>query len=418
MPGSDTRTQHAWELLADYRAGSTALFASPTRTLLASGNQLPGGVLGRAGSLADHAGGRVDRALAALFEQYEAPVVLAAVPYDATQPSCVVVPDFVQVAGPLDETAPPRAVAPQAGNGAGNGSRNGRGHNGHGPAPSWQISPRPSRSGYARSVSRAVEQIGGGQLDKVVLARSLDLDGGVVDAATILGRLARRDPHGYTYALELPATASGSSRRIVGASPELLVARSGPSVIARPLAGSAARSADPIEDARRGAALLASAKDRAEHEFVVDGVSATLRPYCATLSSPAEPTLVRTATMWHLLSEVEGELLDPSTSSLTLALALHPTPAVCGTPTPTAQAAIRDLEDFDRGFYAGAVGWCDASGDGEWAITLRCAELRDDTIRLYAGAGIVTGSDPAEEVEETGAKFRTMLDAMGIEHDA
>lgn len=118
--------------------------------------------------------------------------------------------------------------------------------------------------------------------------------------------------------------------------------------------------------------------------------------------------------MWHLSTELKGELTDLSVSSLELAAALHPTPAVCGTPTNAAKEAIKQIEPFDRGFFTGMVGWCDADGDGEWVVTIRCAEAEEHALRLYAGAGIVAGSKPEEELAETSAKFRTMLLAMGM----
>jgi len=430
MASSDTRALSGEQLLAGYRAGATSFFASPSRTILATGNRLAPSTT--------YAMGRLDIEIRDLLDQYDIPLVLAAVPYDPAGAGCVVVPEALEVTGPLDDGLGDEAPADGAlahyvltnrpERRAINGHDSRRATTGSTAHPSrtpyaerWAstgITARPSRADYADSVADAVERIRAGELGKVVLARSLDLTGGQVDATAILAGLARRDPHGYTYALDLPPTASGTQRRLVGASPELLVARTGRRVVARPVAGSAARSPDPDEDVRRGAALLASAKDLAEHAFVVDAVVASLTPYCRDLRAPTRPTLVGTATMWHLLTEVSGELVDPSTTSLALALALHPTPAVCGTPTAAAHVAIGELETFDRDFYAGVVGWCDAAGDGEWAVALRCAELRTDTIRLYSGAGIVAGSDPASEVEETSAKFRTMLDAMGLDHDA
>jgi isochorismate synthase len=148
---------------------------------------------------------------------------------------------------------------------------------------------------------------------------------------------------------------------------------------------------------------------------VADSVRASLEPLCDQLSAPATPRLVATATMWHLQTEIVGELTDPRTSSLQLALALHPTPAVCGVPTAQARATIGELEGFDRDFYAGVVGWCDRSGDGEWVVAIRCAEVRPESLRLYSGAGIVAGSVPSAEVAETSAKFRTMLEAIGLD---
>ena len=160
---------------------------------------------------------------------------------------------------------------------------------------------------------------------------------------------------------------------------------------------------------------MASAKDRREHAVVAEFVAETLRPFCRRLEVPSGPSLVRTATMWHLSTRVTGELRDPEVSALELACALHPTPAVCGTPTGVARAAISELEPFDRGFYTGALGWGDALGDGEWVVTIRCAEASGSRLRLFAGGGIVVDSVPGEELAETSAKFRTMLRALGVD---
>lgn len=250
-------------------------------------------------------------------------------------------------------------------------------------------------------------------LKKVVLSRSLTLDARL-DLAALLRRLAGRNLLGYTFAIDL-ADAPGQRRTLIGASPELLLARYGRQVVSHPLAGSIPRSADAAEDQRRAEGLLRSGKDRHEHALVVDAVAAALRPFCRQLQVPTAPTLLATPTMWHLGTEVRGELADPATTALTLALALHPTPAVCGHPTAGARDFIAEVEGFDRRFFAGLVGWCDAAGDGEWAVTLRCAEVGEHSATLYAGAGIVAGSEPALELLETSAKLRTMLGAMDLE---
>lgn len=255
-----------------------------------------------------------------------------------------------------------------------------------------------------------------GEFDKVVLARTLQLDTeGPLDLPAMLQRLARRDPHGYSFAVP-----SGPGRTLLGASPELLVSRHGDRLTANPLAGSTPRSADLAEDVRRAAALLESAKDLHEHAVVVDAVHKALAPFCTDLDVPERPTLVRTATMWHLSTTVTGELADPAASALDLACALHPTPAVCGTPTGHARDVIGELEPFDRGHYTGMVGWSDARGDGEWVVTIRCAEAEETAdgtgrLRLFAGAGVVADSSPEAERAETGAKFRTFLDAVGVD---
>uniref|UniRef100_UPI0015F1001F isochorismate synthase n=1 Tax=Pseudonocardia pini TaxID=2758030 RepID=UPI0015F1001F len=163
------------------------------------------------------------------------------------------------------------------------------------------------------------------------------------------------------------------------------------------------------------AALLASDKDRREHALVAGQVADVLGRFCADLEVPAGPEVIGTPTMWHLSSRITGRLVDPGVSSLELAEALHPTPAVCGVPEDPARAAIADLEADDRGYFTGLVGWTDPRGDGEWVITIRSAEVSGETVRLFAGAGIVEGSEPAAELAETGAKFRTMLRALGVD---
>jgi isochorismate synthase len=203
---------------------------------------------------------------------------------------------------------------------------------------------------------------------------------------------------------------------LVGASPELLVARSGDRVVCQPFAGSAPRAADPEVDAANGAALAASAKDRHEHRLVIDTMRAALEPLCDDLTIAAEPQLSRTAAVWHLCTPISGRLRDTSRTAIDLALALHPTPAVGGVPTGAATELINELEG-DRGFYAGAVGWCDARGDGHWVVSIRCAQLSADrrTAVARAGGGIVAESDPDDEVDETTTKFATILNALGVE---
>ncbi|MFG2776696.1 isochorismate synthase [Streptomyces prunicolor] len=276
------------------------------------------------------------------------------------------------------------------------------------------VQPEPAEVHYVAAVEEALRRLGSGRLDKVVLARTLHLTAeSPVSVHELLASLRRGNPHAYVFAAPLAA-----GRTLVGASPELLVAKEGGNVVSHPLAGTTPRSADPDEDARRAGALLRSAKDLREHALVVDAVAAALRPYCRRLRVPARPSLTRTATLWHLGTRVRGVLRDPATSSLALAAALHPTPAVCGTPTDAARDLIGELEPFDRGYYAGTVGWCNTAGDGEWAVAIRCAEVEDRSLRLFSGAGIVPGSSPQGELAETAAKFGTLLDALGLDKRA
>ena len=182
-----------------------------------------------------------------------------------------------------------------------------------------------------------------------------------------------------------------------------------------PFAGSAPRATDPEGDAANGAALAASAKDRHEHQLVIDAMRSALEPLCDELTLDPEPQLSRTAAVWHLCTPISGRLRETSTTAIDLALALHPTPAVGGVPTQAATELIAELEG-DRGFYAGAVGWCDAGGDGRWVVSIRCAQLSADrrTAVARAGGGIVAESDPDAEVAETTTKFATMLNALEV----
>lgn len=265
----------------------------------------------------------------------------------------------------------------------------------------------PPSERYAEAVAEAVAAIAAGELRKVVLARTVEVDAArKLDPRRLVHRLRAVDPAAYSF---IVPTDRGE---MVGASPELLVSRSGDVVRSNPLAGSAPRSGDPEEDRANGEALRGSAKNREEHAIVVEAVAETLAPFCDELRWDPQPVLLATPNIWHLSTRFEGRLRDPAPSVLELVAALHPTPAVVGAPTSAALDLIRELEPFSRGRYAGPVGWMDASGDGEWAIALRCAELTGERAVLYAGAGIVAASDPASEVDETERKFRAFLDAL------
>jgi isochorismate synthase len=279
----------------------------------------------------------------------------------------------------------------------------------------WDLRTEPTAAGYAAAVAQALARIEDGAFEKVVLARSLAVTAPApLDVATVLTRLAAQHPEAYAFAVDT-TRGTGPRRTMLGASPELLLSRRGRTVESNPLAGTVPRSPDPDEDARRAAALAGSAKDRHEHAVVVEQVAERLAPFCTRLDVPAAPVLSATDTLWHLSSRISGELRDPAPSALHLATALHPTAAVCGSPTAEARRALLDLEDVPRGFYTGLVGWCDDTGDGEWAVTIRCAEVSGRSARLQAGAGIVAGSRPEAEVAETTAKFRPLLAALGLE---
>jgi isochorismate synthase len=278
----------------------------------------------------------------------------------------------------------------------------------HGAFSGMQLRPIPAPDAYVGAVAAAVDRIRAGELRKVVLARTLELAAGrQLDPVQLLHRLRAVEPEAYTFAV-----GTGSGRVLVGATPELLVSRFGGDVRSNPLAGSAPRFGDPARDRESAEALLASAKEREEHELVVVAVQDTLAPMCESLEHDEEPELLGTANVWHLSTEFRGLLRDPAPDALTIAAALHPTPAVCGVPRDAAAALIRELEPFHRNGYAGPVGWVDANGDGEFVLALRCAELKGDVARLFAGAGIVSGSLPHGELDETERKFRAFLDSL------
>jgi isochorismate synthase len=274
------------------------------------------------------------------------------------------------------------------------------------PFTARQLDAVPSPEAYAAAVVDVVRRMGPA-LRKVVLARTIEVDAGrELDARRLAHRLRAVNPDAFTFAAPTEAGI------MVGASPELLVSRFGREVRSNPLAGSAARSGDPDEDRANADALLASAKDREEHAIVVEAIADVFRPFCRELTWDPVPALLETPNVWHLSTRFRGLTREPSPGVLELVRALHPTPAVAGDPRDAALGVIEELEPFDRGSYAGPVGWMDASGDGEWAIALRCAELRGDRATLYAGAGIVADSIPDAEVDETERKFRAFLDAL------
>ncbi|TQJ00419.1 isochorismate synthase [Amycolatopsis cihanbeyliensis] len=388
----------ASDLLAAYLPGSF-YYSSGRGSLLADG--VHSCVRARPGARAHAAAEALDAAaLAGLAD----PVVVGALGFRPDAESSLVVPAVVRRAGAPDGAGarPPGEPVP--------------GHT------DWAVTPRPEPEGYADGVRRALDLIGTGEVSKVVLARCLELTAGApVAVPSLLARLVRADPAAHAFAVDVTAPGDQATRTLVGASPELLVARRGAMVVANPLAGSLPRCADEAENRGRVAALLASEKDRREHAHVAAQVGEVLGRFCTEVTVPGEPEVIGTPTMWHLSSRITGRLADPAdpaSSSLALAEALHPTPAVCGVPAAGARDAIAELEPEDRGYYSGLVGWTGPDGDGEWVVTIRSAEVCERTVRLHAGAGIVAGSDPAAELAETSAKFRTLLRALGLEDAA
>jgi isochorismate synthase len=326
-------------------------------------------------------------AAAAALRGGDIPLLVGALPFDPAAPAALTVPQtWTRDTGPV--LAGPLPALPAA-----------------------RVSHEtPSRAEHVARVAKLLELLDAGELRKVVAARSVQLVAdAAIDPELLLAHLIATHPTANGFAADLTGTT------LVGASPELLVARRGTEVSLRPMAGTAPRHADPDTDRATADELLGSAKNLAEHAFVIDWIREQLTPVCAELHIPSTPELVGTPEVWHLATPVHGVLRDPATTALDLALRLHPTPAVCGTPTDTALATILELEE-DRGFYGGTVGWCDDRGDGAWVVAIRCAEIAGDgrSATAWAGGGIVTGSDPRAELDETTSKLRTLLGALGV----
>ncbi len=272
--------------------------------------------------------------------------------------------------------------------------------------PEFRLTMTPgelSAAAYGNAVASVVSRITAGEVRKVVLSRELraHLPAGA-DVRRALVELALGYPGCWTFAVD----------GFLGASPETLIRVADGRFSAQVLAGTAARGTDADSDAHARAALASSPKDRMEHAYAVESVLTSLGPQAGELSS-SEPFTLKLPNLWHLATDVGGELVDGS-SALDLVAALHPTAAVAGTPRAAALAVIRELEPFDRGRYAGPVGWIGADGSGEWAVALRSAQIAaSGDITAYAGGGIVAESDPVLEVAETTMKFRPIVEAFG-----
>ncbi|WP_028479553.1 isochorismate synthase MenF [Nocardia sp. CNY236] len=357
---------------------------------------MDGFLLARADSVVRGYGSRMDfddaQQASAALRTGHAECVVGALPFDPSQPAALTAPERVEhTSGPWRPAALPDLPAVRA------------------------VTEIPNPAEHVARVTKLVEQLNdpAQPLRKVVAARSVLAEAeSALDPELVAAHLLTRHPRANVFAVDLtPAGRTGAA--LVGATPEVLIARRGDTVTLRPLAGTMPRGADPDVDAAHARDLLASAKNRDEHAFVIEWIRQRLSPVCAQLSIPDGPELVSASEVWHLATPITGRLRDPAITALDLAVLLHPTPAVCGTPTDLALDVITHLEE-DRGFYGGAVGWCDADGDGVWVVAIRCAELSADgrTVRAHAGGGIVAASEPRAELDETTAKLRTLLGGL------
>jgi isochorismate synthase len=270
-----------------------------------------------------------------------------------------------------------------------------------------EVGPVRPEADWTGAVADLARRLRRGDADKVVLAREVMVHAdGVVAAGAVARALRNAYPACFTY---LMAGADGTA--FAGASPELLLRRTGGAVTSQPMAGSTARGDDEDEDEALAAQLLASSKDEAEHHLTASHVATILSEVCQRVEV-AKPEIVRFTNIQHLATTVRGDLRPPWPNLLELAATLHPTPAINGSPADTARRLISELEGMERGWYAGAVGWLDARGDGELAVAIRCGLLYQDGARLYAGNGMMPDSDAEAELRETELKLKALLGAL------
>ena len=378
-------------------------FSSPRRSMVASGTAQ---VIELPAPWVDHAAHAHERL--ARIEGSEHVVAFAALPFDRGEPARLVVPERtwivdsdgervrVEVGGsPLRATATPdRSPATSGGRVSGARSEMPREIDVRAAVPPEQ---------WCGDVREARDAIRRGELTKVVLARAIDVSADVpLDDEDLFTRLRSSHPGAFCFAVD----------RFVGASPELLVSRRASTVRARPMAGTTTRTGHPEVDQRAAGELLASDKNRREHQVTIDAVHDALLGWCSYLDAEPAPSVVQAGPVQHLATMVEGHLGQPEPSVLELVAALHPTPAVGGHPTAVALQMRERLEQAGRGRYAGPVGWLDASGNGTFAVGIRAIQLDDRGGRLFAGVGVVADSDPEAELEETRSKAQAVLSAV------
>jgi menaquinone-specific isochorismate synthase len=320
------------------------------------------------------------------------PVAIGALPFDPAEPGRLAIPSVIYGRmGDLGWMTTVGEGAPPAIRSAGE------------PPDEFTLTPTMTHTEWREMISDAVTALERGEMAKVVLARSVDIGANrPFVISDVLERLVALYPSCMVFSID----------GFIGASPELLISRSGLTIESHPLAGTVARSGDVHGDEALVARLMASPKARREHQVVVDAIASVLGGLCDELDVPDRPSVLGLRNVSHLATDITGRLTAKAPTALELVAAIHPTPAVGGNPTEPAVRYLQKVEGFDRGTYAGPVGWVDARGDGQWAIGIRSANVAGATARIYAGNGIVAGSDPAEELAETQLKLQALLAAL------
>jgi isochorismate synthase len=318
------------------------------------------------------------------------PIIVGAIPFDPAEASCLYIPEHAEWRTRSATVRTGVAALPEL----------------------IEQKNIPDEQGFKRAVEHAIVNFRHSDVRKAVLSVQRELVFAQdVDVGAMQNNLRAQNQSGYHFRVPMPDGAT-----LIGVSPELLVHKDGLNFVSNPLAGSAKRMSDPQADQRNADWLSASEKDHYEHRLVTEDIATQLGELCTQLNVPQRPTLISTPALWHLSTRIEGTLADPTVSALQLACRLHPTPAVCGFPTERARRLIRFVEPFERGLFTGMVGWCDAQGNGEWVVTIRCGIVKRNRVRLFAGAGIVEASSPDSEWTEVQTKLGTMLRACGLAH--
>jgi len=318
------------------------------------------------------------------------PIIVGAIPFDPAEASCLYIPEHAEWRTRSATVRTGVAALPEL----------------------IEQKNIPDEQGFKRAVEHAIVNFRHSDVRKAVLSVQRELVFAQdVDVGAMQNNLRAQNQSGFHFRVPMPDGAT-----LIGVSPELLVHKDGLNFVSNPLAGSAKRMSDPQADRRNADWLSASEKDHYEHRLVTEDIATQLGELCTQLNVPQRPSLISTPALWHLSTRIEGTLADPTVSALQLACRLHPTPAVCGFPTERARRLIRFVEPFERGLFTGMVGWCDAQGNGEWVVTIRCGTVKRNRVRLFAGAGIVEASSPDSEWTEVQTKLGTMLRACGLAH--